>query len=74
MSSSYSPTVVTHRKHRKVSQGSVNASDNDWGSDFEDATDNENANAQVLKVEPNSPTIKKSSVNMKVCLNVKTKN
>jgi len=69
MSSSYSPTVVTHRKHRKVSQGSVNASDNDWGSDFEDATDNENANAQVLKVEPNSPTIKKSSINMKISAN-----
>jgi len=68
-SSSYSPTVVTHRKHRKVSQGSVNASDNDWGSDFEDATDNENANAQVLKVEPNSPTIKKSSMNMKISAN-----
>ena len=37
---SYSPTIVRQRKDRKVSQGSVAASsDNDWGSDFEDAAE-----------------------------------
>ena len=35
---SHSPAVFKQRKDRKVSQGSVTAgSDNDWGSDFEDA-------------------------------------
>ena len=37
---SSSPAVLRQRKDRKVSQGSVAASsDNDWGSDFEDATE-----------------------------------
>ena len=35
---SHSPAVFKQRKDRKVSQGSFTAgSDNDWGSDFEDA-------------------------------------
>ena len=37
---SSSPSVLRQRKDRKVSQGSVAASsDNDWGSDFDDATE-----------------------------------
>jgi hypothetical protein len=37
---SNSPAVLRQRKVIKVSKGSVAASsDNDWGSDFEDATD-----------------------------------
>ena len=35
---SHSPALFKQRKDRKVSQGSTTAgSDNDWGSDFEDA-------------------------------------
>ena len=37
---SNSPAFLRQRKDRKVSQGSVAvSSDNDWGSDFEDATE-----------------------------------
>ena len=47
---SYSPTIVRQRKGRKVSHGSVAASsDNDWGSDFEDAAESIKNAAEAVK-------------------------
>jgi hypothetical protein len=47
---SSSPAVLRRRKDRKVSQGSVAASsDNDWGSDFEDATENVKNATEIVK-------------------------
>eukprot|EP00090_Calanus_glacialis_P019699 TRINITY_DN30207_c0_g1_i9.p1 TRINITY_DN30207_c0_g1~~TRINITY_DN30207_c0_g1_i9.p1 ORF type:complete len:747 (-),score=240.74 TRINITY_DN30207_c0_g1_i9:43-2283(-) len=75
---SYSPAVVRQRKDRKVSQGSVAASsDNDWGSDFDDANEavkdatetvkNMKISApEVLKATPETSKVGKNVENTKV--------
>jgi len=60
-----SPVVSRQRKGRKESQGS----DNDWGSDFEDSSDNRNTRGKPQIVQPTLVTAPASNTNTKISMN-----